>query len=270
MKCETISDYTDDVSTLYKNIRKPVGIDIIIDQIEKNSGKDPVKILDCGCGCGNYLFELKSRGYDVVGIDGNKSMLKHIKKTDSSIKTIHADITKKLPFKDNEFDVIIINQVLHHFNDDKFEKHKFLFEELNRISKPHSLLSINTSNLSQHIDGLWWGEYIKDSLKQYCVRYCPRDTLCDMLESSIFYIKKIEICKEPLLGEKYYDMDYIFDPEIRNTDTLWKYVSDDQYKELLMTLRFKPNLKAYFEERIKLLDVVGQSSFYIAINDKTC
>ena len=197
-------------------------------------------------------------------------MLKKINDIEPDIKTIKTDITKSLPFMNNEFDVIIINQVIHHFNDyDKNNnKHKLLIEELNRISKPNSLLSINTSSLDQHVNGMWWGKYIEKNLIEYCKRYCPENILIKILNNNSYKLNTKIICDEPFIGDNYFNINFIFNNDIRNTDTLWKYVNDEEYNKLIITLKSIENLKEVFVENEQNLKNIGQSSFYILENIK--
>ena len=47
-------------------------------------------------------------------------------------------------------------------------------------------------------------------------------------------------------------MNYIFNDEITETDTLWKYVSNNEYN----------NLNEFFDEKLINLKTIGQSSFF--------
>ena len=268
-----ISNYNKNTVDVYKKIRKPIGINTIIEQINthfKGKLNKNIKILDCGCGCGNYLLELHKLGYNIIGIDNNENMLTKINDIEPDIKTIKTDITKPLPFTNNEFDVIIINQVMHHFDDsnENYNKHKLLIAELNRISKPQSIVSINTSSLEQHVSGMWWGKYIEKNLVVYCKRYCPDNILIQIINTCNFKLKTKIICDEPFIGDNYFNLDFIFNPDIRKTDTLWKYVSDQEYNKLTTNLKSIKNLNDIFVEKQKDLNKIGQSSFYILENIK--
>ena len=46
--------------------------DFIEKCFEKFSGSKPELILDLACGTGSMTFELASRGYDMIGIDGSE------------------------------------------------------------------------------------------------------------------------------------------------------------------------------------------------------
>lgn len=264
-----ISNYKKNTVDVYKNIRKPIGINLIIEQLNaKFKGKKDIKILDCGCGCGNYSVELYNNGFhNILAIDNNENMLNKLNIINPNIKTLKVDITKKIPLPSNEFNVIIINQVLHHLNDfkDDYINHKNLFQELNRLIKPNGLLSINTSSLEQHVFGMWWGEFIVDNLNKYCKRYCPEKDLIKILEKSNFVLKDKIICSEPFIGNNYYDMNYIFNDEITESDTLWKYVSNNEYNNLKLKLKSLDNLNEFFNEKLINLKTIGQSSFFFMV-----
>lgn len=83
------------------------------------------KILDVGCGNGDFSAELANMGFDVYGIDlAECSILgdKHIK----------VDLqTEKYPFPDNHFDVVFSKSVIEHLREPDF-----LVDEVYRILKP--------------------------------------------------------------------------------------------------------------------------------------
>lgn len=68
-------------------------------------------ILDIGCGNGkvsNFLYEA---GHIVTGVDINKKAIEKNKRENPAINYQYADITEKIPFPDNSFDVITIPYV---------------------------------------------------------------------------------------------------------------------------------------------------------------
>ncbi len=53
-------------------------------------------------------------------------------------------LLKPLPFEDNSFDAVIINQVIHHLdNTPSFPNFRNLVKEVHRILKPNGFFSIN-------------------------------------------------------------------------------------------------------------------------------
>ncbi len=72
------------------------------------------KILDIGCGTGEFYLDIKRslRG-KYLGIDLSPHMLALAKKKYKKIEVIEADV-EKLPFDDNQFDLIVGRGIFHH------------------------------------------------------------------------------------------------------------------------------------------------------------
>ena len=74
-------------------------------------------ILDLGCGVGTDSIYLVGKGFDVLACDFSQAALEKINKSYSSIKTMLLDISKKLPFDNSSFDIIIADLSLHYFDE---------------------------------------------------------------------------------------------------------------------------------------------------------
>lgn len=86
---------------------------IILNQIASNSKR----IIDLGCGEGTRLSLLKTESSSkLVGVDISSTALKIAKKAHKNIEFIEADL-EKLPFKDEEFDLVYSAYVLEHISD---------------------------------------------------------------------------------------------------------------------------------------------------------
>jgi SAM-dependent methyltransferase len=72
------------------------------------------KILDLGCGPGFHLSKIIKLKAKVKGIDISEELVKIAKKQNPPIEIKLGDITKKLPYKDLEFDAVISSLVLGH------------------------------------------------------------------------------------------------------------------------------------------------------------
>jgi ubiquinone/menaquinone biosynthesis C-methylase UbiE len=105
-------------------------------------------VLELGCGNGldtKLLFELCTH---VSVIDINYEYLAQIKKNYPKVQTYHRDISNKLQFPDNQFQIIIASLCLHYFTKNQTI---YILNEIKRILKPNSILiarvnSVNDSN----------------------------------------------------------------------------------------------------------------------------
>jgi len=93
-------------------------------------GKD---LLDLGCGEGYLAREMIHRGAHVWGIDAAPTMIEIAKSKDplGSIKYIVGDITKDLPYENDNFDLVVCNMVLMDLEDIAFT-----VKEVARVLKP--------------------------------------------------------------------------------------------------------------------------------------
>lgn len=112
-----------------KHINKHLEEDLWINEYKKyfySKGK----CLDLGCGIGQYSKQLIKYGYDVTSADISEIALNKVKEFNK--KVIKLDMRKKLPFLDNEFDLVFANLSIHYFSDEDTRK---LLLEIKRILK---------------------------------------------------------------------------------------------------------------------------------------
>ena len=95
-------------------------------------------ILDLGAGKGYLLYEIKKilPSIKVVGVDNSSYAINNAKK---EIKPflIKYDLRKKLPFKDDEFDLVMSLGTLHNL---KINELKIALYEMNRVAKNKYLM----------------------------------------------------------------------------------------------------------------------------------
>lgn len=92
------------------------------------------KCLDLGCGIGQYSKKLIKYGYDVISADISDIALNKVKGFNENV--VKLDMRDKLPFQDNEFDVVFANLSIHYFSDEDTRK---LILEIKRILKEDGL-----------------------------------------------------------------------------------------------------------------------------------
>lgn len=134
-------------------------VNIFCSQIDNNN-----KIIaDIGSGTGNISIPLSKMGHTVYAIDFSQiGHQLHKAKFDSAITILH-DITNRLPFDDNFFDVVISNNTLYTIKRSDRSK---IFKEIYRIVKPGGIAVI--SNLTTSFSPIKiYLDHIKKSLKQY-------------------------------------------------------------------------------------------------------
>ncbi|TLM99147.1 MAG: class I SAM-dependent methyltransferase [Actinobacteria bacterium] len=103
------------------------------------------RVLDAGCGTGNYALDLAARGYDVVGLDGSAAMLARANKKASAqslgVALQQVDLAAGLPFGDASFDAAVSVMVLY-----AMENPAALLRELRRVTRTHGVLILVTTD----------------------------------------------------------------------------------------------------------------------------
>lgn len=102
--------------------------------VKQSSNISDKKYLDLGCGTGvlQEEFEKKYPGTEAYGIDVMKEAIEYCKKRGLNRANLYDG--KKIPFKDNEFDLLTAIDVLEHIEDDMFS-----LSEIKRVLKKGGL-----------------------------------------------------------------------------------------------------------------------------------
>lgn len=151
------------------------------------------KVLDAGCGLGQYTIYSSKLGYNATGIDISKKCLelarKNLKKYKVKAKLIFGDV-RKLPFKDNSFNAVISTGVVEHFP----ETQKAI-DEAYRVLRsggelliyvPHRYTIFILNKKLQQLLGIWKAGYESSfSIPQFR----------KMLDSAGFRIKEVKRSK---------------------------------------------------------------------------
>ncbi|MEM6721099.1 MAG: class I SAM-dependent methyltransferase [Bacteroidota bacterium] len=151
--------------------------------------KKHIKVLDVGCGTGNYLFRqqeyFSEKGsVEWFGIEPSEDMLHVLKGNleDDSI-TVKLAAAEDIPFKDFTFDYIICNHSYHHFID----KHK-AFSEIYRVLKKRGVLHINTIH-PYDMKKSWVYQFFPAVYEEDILRFYTSDQLFEALETVGFDTK---------------------------------------------------------------------------------
>jgi len=99
-------------------------------------------LLDVGCGTGNYMAELASRGFLVTGVDGSDAMLARAKtKSAASATLLRADLEQPLPFADSSFDAVVSVMVMY-----AMTSPSTFLRELRRVVRDSGILLLITTD----------------------------------------------------------------------------------------------------------------------------
>lgn len=115
---------------------------LILESCEKFLPNDrQIKILDCGCGNGWLTFELAKKYPAVEGADISSVLIQEAVKNYPHLNFTIADIEKGLPYKEQTFNAIILNMVLHNI-----ENKEQVLLNLAKIIKPNGDLLVFSVN----------------------------------------------------------------------------------------------------------------------------
>lgn len=149
----------------------------IIDKILKKFKN--MKILDAGCGEGALVEKYKEKNFNIVGLDLNYSSA-HVKRGD----------IQKMPFKNDEFDVVLCLDVLEHIN---ISEHKSIIDELYRVTKKEGVIIFSLPNLAHfasRISFLFTGRLLRTSEIERHVGDRPIKEFIDLIKNQKLKVLK--------------------------------------------------------------------------------
>lgn len=117
------------------------------------------KILDVGCGTGNYTIALKKLGGNMHGIDSSATMLKQAMTTDPRIDWQIGE-AENVQLEAQSFDGAIASLTLHHWNSLKEG-----FDNIYSALRPGARFVIFTST-SEQMKHYWLGHYFPQMMQE--------------------------------------------------------------------------------------------------------
>lgn len=146
---EIIQDWNNFWGSGHKNFRGEVDAHVSSDQAKVTfellrDFKKGARVLEAGCGLGNWVFILSESGFDVFGMDISKVSLGRARENLLShglpSKLVLGDL-RNIPLQDNSFDAIVSYGAVEHFPDTINALKDFF-----RILKPGGACLITTPN----------------------------------------------------------------------------------------------------------------------------
>lgn len=137
----------------------------------QTSNKQPLRILDLGCGNGSLSHLIAQQGHDVVGIEDSASGVEIAQHSFPNCRFIKGSIYE-LPYQDlgNSFDVVISAEVIEHLmyprELPRAAKHCLKPDGRLIITTPYhgyvkNLVLALTNKMDQHFTTLWDGGHVK-------------------------------------------------------------------------------------------------------------
>ena len=261
----------------YDKTREPVGTEISVGCFAHAPVPlDRAVILDAGCGTGNYSRAMLDYVGRIEAVDMNPGMLevaaqKLAGEKDEDRISFHSARIDELPFEDEFFDGVMINQVLHHLPDEAakdFPAHRRVFAEFARVLKPGGVLVVNTCSQEQLRHGYWHYSLIPEAADALRARYVPLDELAEILVASGFaYRGRFAPVDAPIQGESYFDPRGPLSKEWRNGDSVWSLVSEGRLERTISRIQDldeRGELEPYMSRNDALRPHVGQAMILFA------
>jgi ubiquinone/menaquinone biosynthesis C-methylase UbiE len=261
----------------YDSTRVTVGMEIVLGclgSIGKPLGE--LTLLDAGCGTGNYSQALVGAVGRIEAVDLNTGMLAQAaEKLDAEVQAGRIAFQEasidSLPFEDQSFDAIVINQVIHHLEDEGEEgypRHELVFKEFQRVLKPGGMLLINTCSREQLWKGYWYAELIPNTIERLSAKYMEMGDLKALLSKCGFEFRDRMVSLDTVLqGSSYFEPEQLLSAEYRAGDSTFSLFDDKQLEQFVGDVQEmvdKGTLSDYFKEKDLSRQSFGQCVFVCA------
>merc|ERR1711907_769726 len=233
------------------------------------------RLLDVGCGTGSFLQQMRPYFKEICGVEYNEGMLTQaVRRFGSEIELVQG-AAQNLPHPDNSFDLVTINQVIHHFStsEDFLDLQKAL-KECHRVLKPGGKLIICTSTPEQQRDGFWWLSLFPEASQKICDRFPPLETLLQHMAAAQLAVRAEGVqvpLHRPLMDPSLYldgGIDLAFDAEYRKCDSSWEMVAPEELEKGLQQIQAMKDsgmADQWLQEREELRKKIGQATFVVGM-----
>lgn len=251
------------VSTLYDETRGPVGAEIILGCLV--SGATPLEdvvLVDAGCGTGNYAQALLPHVARIEAVDLNQAMLDRARaklsgESEGGRVGFHRAPIDALPLESHSADAIMINQVLHHVDDDAsagWPAVRAVVGEFARVLRPGGTLVVNVCSHEQITRGWWYMPLIPKAVERMRDRHVPLNLLESIMsENGLEPAGRFVPVDAVMQGPGYFDGRVLLDERWRAGDSLWAMVSARTLESVI--------------GRIEALDAAGELDAFVREHD---
>ncbi len=212
-------DYNE-ISQIYDNVRNDERgiIDLFLEELKATS---KTRILDFGCGTGNYANTISKLSVaQVYGVEPSDGMREKAKAKNPNIVFVKGN-HEYIPFEDNYFDFIYMTDVIHHIPDIGI-----MFTEIARVLKNRGKICIVTESHNQ-IDNRFYVKYFPSTAIVDKERYPDIDVIIKEAKSH-----SLNHIKNTILGDNHETLvTSDFAELVRNKGySMFHLIPDDEYK----------------------------------------
>lgn len=268
------------VSDVYDVTRQPLGVEIILGCLVSHGAPPEATVLvDAGCGTGNYARALVSRVARIEAVDLNPGMLEKARSklagaVEGGRVSFHQASIDALPLADASADAVMLNQVLHHLNDNAaagWPGVRAVLAEFARVLRPGGVVIINICSHEQLTHAWWYLPLIPEALSRLRDRHIPLRLLKKrMQEAGIGCIGSFVPVDGLMQGESYFNGHGPLDENWRAGDSIWALVSEAELERALGQVRALDR-SGKLEDYVKANDVrrkdIGQFTFLCGLKE---
>ena len=270
-----------EVAKHYDDTRVPIGAEIFVGALALlrkscSQSRPGPRLLDAGCGTGNYTKLALPYVDHIDAMDINAGMLDvaREKLSDAASENniaFHQGSVQELPFEDGCFDVVTFHQILHHLEsgqDSDFAGHRLALVEAHRVLRPGGLLVVNCTSHEQLPHGYWYMHLLPTAVRTLYSRCIPADKLEVMLGEIGFNFEGRFVPLDGVLqGTAYFQADGPLKQAWRAAESSWALAPEAEIEAAvskLQGLKENGSLVAYMNEHDEKRRQVGQTTFFTA------
>ncbi len=250
----------DETSRNYDRTRVPIGSEIILGCLARQTRPlDTLTVLDAGCGTGAYSQAIVDRVGRVEALDMSQGMLDEAaaKFADAVARDrigFHQGAITELPFGEASFDAVMINQVLHHLDDDAgYPLHRRVIGEFARVLRPGGALVVNSCSQEQ-LEAYWYYHLVPELGAAMRRRFASLDALRRIFTDSGFdYVGSFVPADQVCQGDAFFDGRGPLEKAWRDGDSMWALASGEQIEAACA--------------RVRELDASGALDDFVAAHD---